>query len=115
MGRHPPILDSASDVSLWDMHFVEPALAMGSDLPCPSRGFSDRAKLDALDAERESLRESNAALVAAVERLTAERKAAEEALITNVQKVLMPVLQMLHDEVRPDQRKYVSLLKTNLL
>jgi len=115
MGRHLPILDSVSDISVWNMHCVEPILGVSSDVPPPSREFADRARFSALDAECTTLRDSNAALRTAVERLTSEKKAAEEAFVANVQKVLMPVLQTLQDEVRPDQRKYVSLLKTNLL
>lgn len=115
MGEPFSILNSASDVSVWGPHSAESPVAMGSPVASPSRRPSDEARLAALDAECASLRESNAALSAAVERLRSEKKAAEEAFVTNVQKVLLPVLQTLQDEVRPDQRKHVAMLKTNLL
>lgn len=68
-----------------------------------------------LQVERTALQQSNAALHGAVERVTAEKKASQEAIITNVDKVLMPVLRALEQQLPVDQKKYVSLLEENLV
>jgi DNA-binding NarL/FixJ family response regulator len=73
-----------------------------------------QAAIKQLQAERAALEQSNAALHGVLERTTADKKAAQEAIVTNVDKVLMPVLRALEQEVPLDQRKYVSLLKDNL-
>jgi len=73
-----------------------------------------QATIKELQVERTALQQSNAALHAVLERTAADKKATQEAIITNVDKVLMPVLRALEQEVPFDQRKYVSLLKDNL-
>jgi len=67
-----------------------------------------------LQVERASLQQSNAALHGALERATAEKQAVQEAIVTNVDRVLMPLLRALDQELPADQRKYVSLLRDNL-
>jgi DNA-binding NarL/FixJ family response regulator len=60
------------------------------------------------------LQQSNGALHGAIERATAEKRAAQEAIVANVDKVLMPLLSALDQELPTDQKKYVSLLRDNL-
>jgi DNA-binding CsgD family transcriptional regulator len=67
-----------------------------------------------LHLERTALQQSNAALHGVLERLTTEKKSTQEAIVTNVDKVLMPVLRALEQEIPHEQKKYVSLLKDNL-
>jgi len=67
-----------------------------------------------LQVERAALQQSNAALHGALDRVTAEKQAVQEAIVTNVEKVLMPLLRALDQEIPPGQKKYVSLLKDNL-
>ncbi|HLA86105.1 MAG TPA: LuxR C-terminal-related transcriptional regulator [Thermoguttaceae bacterium] len=67
-----------------------------------------------LQIERAALQQSNAALHAALERATAEKQASQEAIVTNVDKVLMPLLRALDQELPDDKKRYVSLLTDNL-
>ncbi|MBN1589826.1 MAG: hypothetical protein JW888_09955 [Pirellulales bacterium] len=73
-----------------------------------------RSTIKELQMERAALQQSNAVLHGAVDRVTAEKKATQEAIVTNVDKVLMPVLHALEQQVPVDQKKYVSLLEENL-
>lgn len=67
-----------------------------------------------LQLERTALQQSNAALHGALERAAAEKQTTQESIVTNVEKVLMPLLRTLDQEVSDEQKKYVSLLKDNL-
>lgn len=67
-----------------------------------------------LQVEQTSLREANAALRGVLSRIEDEKKAVQNAIMANVEKVLMPVLHALETELPMRQRKYVSLLKQNL-
>ena len=67
-----------------------------------------------LQVERNALQQSNVRLHKALERVTAEKQAVQEAIVTNVDKVLMPLLRALDQELPEDKKKYVSLLSDNL-
>lgn len=67
-----------------------------------------------LQVEQTSLREANAALRGVLARIEEEKKAVQNAIMANVEKVLMPVLHALETELPIRQRKYVALLRQNL-
>ena len=73
-----------------------------------------QATLKELRVERAALQQSNVALHSALERVTAERQATQEAIVTNVDNVLMPLLRTLDQELPADKKRYVSLLRDNL-
>ncbi len=68
-----------------------------------------------LTVEREALREANAALRAVLTRIEEEKLMIHKDIQANVEKVLMPIIYALLTEVPQPQRKYVELLRDNLL
>jgi DNA-binding CsgD family transcriptional regulator len=70
--------------------------------------------LKQLQVERTALQQANAGLHGVLARIEEEKKEVQNALMANVDKVLMPVLHALETEVPKQQKKYVSLLKENL-
>lgn len=64
--------------------------------------------------ERQALQETNAALRAVLARIEEEKKDIHKSVQTNVEKILMPILNALALELPKVQRKYVELLRTNL-
>lgn len=68
-----------------------------------------------LTVEREALREANAALRAVLTRIEEEKLKIHKDIQANVEKVLMPIIYALLTEVPKPQRKYVELLRDNLL
>jgi DNA-binding CsgD family transcriptional regulator len=68
-----------------------------------------------LIVEREALREANAALKAVLSRIEDEKLKIRKDIQANVEKVLMPVIYALLTEVPPAQRRYVELLRDNLM
>jgi DNA-binding CsgD family transcriptional regulator len=68
-----------------------------------------------LTVEREALREANAALRAVLARIEEEKLKIHKDIRANVDKVLMPIVYALLTEVPSLQRKYVELLRDNLV
>ena len=68
-----------------------------------------------LIVEREALREANAALKAILARIEEEKLKIRKDIQANVEKVLMPIVYALLTEVPPPQKRYVELLRDNLM
>ncbi|MBN1505325.1 MAG: hypothetical protein JW955_00680 [Sedimentisphaerales bacterium] len=68
-----------------------------------------------LVVEREALREANAALKAVLTRIEEEKLKIRRDIQANVEKVLMPIVYALLTEVPAPQRRYVELLRDNLM
>ncbi len=68
-----------------------------------------------LTVEREALREANAALRSVLTRIKEEKLKIHKDIQANVEKVLMPIIYALLTEVPKPQRKYVELLRDNLM
>ena len=68
-----------------------------------------------LTVEREALREANAALRAVLTRIEEEKLKIHKDIHANVDKVVMPIVYALMTEVAKPQRKYVELLRDNLM
>jgi DNA-binding CsgD family transcriptional regulator len=67
-----------------------------------------------LTLERKALQESNTALRIVMARIEQEKQEIRRDIKTNVEKILMPILQALSRQVSPIQAKYVEMLQTNL-
>jgi len=67
-----------------------------------------------LQVERKALQESNAALRTVLSRIEDEKGAIKEAIMANVDKIIMPILHALESEVEPERRGYIRLLRRNL-
>jgi DNA-binding CsgD family transcriptional regulator len=68
-----------------------------------------------LQVERRALQEANSALRAVLARIEDEKSAIKEAIIANVEKIIMPILHTLEAEiVGPEKQGYVRLLRRNL-
>jgi len=67
-----------------------------------------------LQVERKSLQESNAALRTVLSRIEDEKGAIKEAIMANVDKIIMPILHALESEVEPERKGYIRLLTRNL-
>jgi len=65
--------------------------------------------------ERQALREANAALKAVLARIEEEKRKIHKDIQANVEKVMMPIIYALMAEVPASQRKYVELLRDNLM
>jgi DNA-binding CsgD family transcriptional regulator len=68
-----------------------------------------------LMVEREALREANATLKAVLARIEEEKLKIHKDIQANVQKVLVPIIYALLTEIPKPQRKYVELLRDNLV
>jgi len=68
-----------------------------------------------LMVEREALREANTTLKTVLTRIEEEKLKIHKDIQANVQKVLMPIIFALLTEVPKPQRKYVELLRDNLM
>jgi DNA-binding CsgD family transcriptional regulator len=68
-----------------------------------------------LTVEREALREANTALKAVLARIEEEKLKIHKDIRANVDKVLLPIIYAILAEVPPPQRKYVELLRDNLV
>ena len=73
-----------------------------------------RAAYAELQVERKALQESNAALRTVLSRIEDEKGAIKEAIMANVDKIIMPILHALESEVEPERKGYIRLLKRNL-
>ena len=67
-----------------------------------------------LTLERKALQETNAALRAVLARIEEGKKDTQKNIQSNIDKILMPILNALALEVPKVQRKYVELLRANL-
>lgn len=67
-----------------------------------------------LTLEREALQEANTALRAVLARIEEEKKEIYLNVQTNVDKILMPIINTLYLNLSPNQRKYVEILRSNL-
>jgi len=67
-----------------------------------------------LTLEREALQESNTALHAVLARIEHEKQEIHRNIRMNVEKVLIPILHALSQQLTPIQAKYVQMLQTNL-
>lgn len=65
--------------------------------------------------ERQALREANAALRAVLARIEEEKLKIHKDIQANVEKVLMPIIYALLTELPRSNRKYVELLRDNLM
>jgi len=68
-----------------------------------------------LMVERQALREANAALRAVLARIEEEKLKIHKDIQANVEKVLMPIIYALLTELPKSNRKYVELLRDNLM
>jgi DNA-binding CsgD family transcriptional regulator len=68
-----------------------------------------------LIVEREALREANATLRSVMARIEEEKLKIHKDIQANVQKIMMPIIYALMIEVPEMQRKYVELLRDNLM
>lgn len=67
-----------------------------------------------LSLERKALQESNTALKTVLQRIEEEKNEINKNIRTNVDKVLVPILEALALELPETQGKYVEMLRTNL-
>jgi DNA-binding CsgD family transcriptional regulator len=67
-----------------------------------------------LSLERKALQESNTALRIVLTRIEQEKQEIYRDIKTNVEKIVMPILQALAVQLTPAQTKYVDMLQTNL-
>jgi DNA-binding CsgD family transcriptional regulator len=67
-----------------------------------------------LTLERQALRESNTAMRIVLSRIEQEKQEIHRDIRTNVEKILMPILQALASKLPQSQKKYVEMLQTNL-
>jgi len=67
-----------------------------------------------LALERKALQESNTALRMVLARIEQEKQEIHQDIKMNVEKILMPILHALVQQLPPAQRKYVEMLQTNL-
>jgi len=68
----------------------------------------------ALQVEHQSLHEMNIALRAVLSRLEEEKQEIRSSILSNIRKILMPIVLQLELEVTGRQRSYVTLLRQNL-
>lgn len=68
----------------------------------------------ALQREHQALQEANVALRTVLSRLEEEKREIRGSILTNIQKLLMPMILELELEVTGRQRSYVTLLRQNL-
>jgi len=67
-----------------------------------------------LTLERRALQESNTALRIVLARIEQEKQEIRQDITTNVEKILMPILHALAQQMPQAQIKYVEMLQTNL-
>jgi DNA-binding CsgD family transcriptional regulator len=67
-----------------------------------------------LTLERQALQESNTAMRVVLARIEQEKQKIHQDIKTNVEKILMPILQALGSQLSPTQKKYTEMLQTNL-
>lgn len=67
-----------------------------------------------LAVERKALQESNTALRTVLARIEQEKQEIHRDINTNVEKILMPILHGLEEQLAPAQKKYVEMLQKNL-
>ncbi len=73
-----------------------------------------RAAHKAIRSEHQALQEANTALRAVLSRLEEEKREIRASILSNIQKVIMPIVFELELEVTGRQRSYVTLLRQSL-
>lgn len=73
-----------------------------------------RAAHRAIQREHQALQEANIALRAVLSRLEEEKREIKASILTNIQKIIMPIVFELELEVTGRQRSYVTLLRQSL-
>jgi DNA-binding CsgD family transcriptional regulator len=64
--------------------------------------------------ERKALQEANTALRQVLSRIEQEKQEIYQDIKTNIDKILMPILNALALQLSPSQKKYIEMLQTNL-
>jgi DNA-binding CsgD family transcriptional regulator len=67
-----------------------------------------------LTLERKALQEANTALRLVMARVEQEKQEIYKSIKTNVDKILIPILNALDLQLPPSQKKYIEMLQTNL-
>jgi DNA-binding CsgD family transcriptional regulator len=67
-----------------------------------------------LTLERQALQETNTAMRIVLARIEQEKEEIHQDIRTNVEKILMPILQALGSQLPPTQKKYTEMLQANL-
>ncbi|MFP4641949.1 MAG: helix-turn-helix transcriptional regulator [Chloroflexota bacterium] len=67
-----------------------------------------------LTLERQALQESNTALRTVMARIEQEKQETQQDIKTNVEKIIMPILQALASQLPSNLTKYAEMLQTNL-
>jgi DNA-binding CsgD family transcriptional regulator len=67
-----------------------------------------------LTLERQALQESNTAMRVVLARIEQEKQEIHQDIKTNVEKILMPILQALGSQLPSTQKKYTEMLQANL-
>jgi DNA-binding CsgD family transcriptional regulator len=67
-----------------------------------------------LSLERSALQESNAALRAVLAKIGEEKQQIHRDMQAHIEKIILPILQVLFLEMPREKRKYVEILRTNL-
>jgi DNA-binding CsgD family transcriptional regulator len=67
-----------------------------------------------LTLERQALQESNTALRVVLARIEQEKEEVQQDIKTNVEKILIPILEALALQLPPPQLNYVEMIRTNL-
>jgi DNA-binding CsgD family transcriptional regulator len=67
-----------------------------------------------LTLERKALQEANTALRLVLARIEQDKKKIYQDIKTNIDKILMPILNALAMQLSPSQKKYIEMLQTNL-
>jgi DNA-binding NarL/FixJ family response regulator len=67
-----------------------------------------------LQVERKALQETNAALRTVLARIEDEKSSIKQAIVANVDKILLPIIHAMAAELPADQKGYARLLRHNL-
>ncbi len=67
-----------------------------------------------LSLERSALQESNAALRAVLTKIGEEKQQIYRDMAAHIEKIILPILQVLFLEMPKEKRKYIEILRTNL-
>jgi DNA-binding CsgD family transcriptional regulator len=73
-----------------------------------------RAAHKVIQREHKALQEANTALRAVLSQLEEEKREIKASILSNIQKIIMPIVFELELEVRGPQRSYVTLLRQSL-
>ncbi len=68
-----------------------------------------------LETEKEALESKNIAFREIMYQLNLEKQAIAEQIQTNIDRIILPIFYALQRNARPEQKRYLSLMKQNLL